>query len=147
MSSKEKLVFLYRFQLKPPKNYNDICDMKSTTQESWSHIWLTLFIHEYVEWLVTAVDPQMLENIFVYQRYPKPHYRPGHSTVHSQYLEATFLQITYERHPYLAREGELWVPFVSLKCDRSFTFEVVVLCAITCYISPRYIESLWHYGH
>ena len=34
MSSKEKLVFLYRFQWKPPTNYYDIYDTKSTTRES-----------------------------------------------------------------------------------------------------------------
>ena len=36
------------------------------------------------------------------------------------------------------------VCFVSSKCDRSFTFEVIIIWAITCYNVPRYIESmLW----
>ena len=51
-------------------------------------------------------------------------------------------KVTRERHQELAREGEVWVSFVILKCDRSFTFEVVVLYAITCYIVYRYIERV-----
>ena len=33
--------------------------------------------------------------------------------------------------------------FVSSKWDRSFTFEVVVLRVLSCYIVPRYIDSLY----
>ena len=31
-----------------------------------------------------------------------------------------------------------WCFFVSSKCDQSFTFEVLVLCAITCYCTAMY---------
>ena len=57
--------------------------------------------------------------------------------VRSRYLAVTFLKMTHERHPYIALMGELCVSLVSSKCDRCFTFEVVVLCAITCYIVSR----------
>ena len=44
-----------------------------------------------------------------------------------------FSQITDEGHLYLARE-----------CNRCFTFEVVLLWAITCYIVSRNIEIRWY---
>ena len=52
-------------------------------------------------------------------------------------LDSVNCQITHERHPYL------WLSFESYTRDRSFTFEFVVLCAIFCYIVPRYIKSLY----
>ena len=30
----------------------------------------------------------------------------------------------------------------SSTCDRSFVFKIVVLCGISCYFAPRYIESI-----
>ena len=55
----------------------------------------------------------------------------------ARYLVATFLQITNEIYTYLAREGV----FRDFEVQR-ITFEVVVLCAILCYIVPRYFGSL-----
>ena len=53
--------------------------------------------------------------------------------VRSRNIGVHFLQITRERHPW---------PFVSSKSDRSFTFEFIVLCAVSCYISPQIINNL-----
>ena len=47
-----------------------------------------------------------------------------------------------KRQPYLALMGELWLFFLSLKSRRGFTYDTAVLCAISCYIVRRYIESL-----
>ena len=54
-------------------------------------------------------------------------------TTRSRYLLVTFLQITHKRYRSLACEGGVWMSFLSSKCDRSFSFEVVVFCVITCY--------------
>ena len=62
--------------------------------------------------------------------------------MHSRYLAVTFLQITHERYPWF----EIWMSFMSTKSGQNFTFENVVLCAISCSILLRYIESLWHHG-
>ena len=47
--------------------------------------------------------------------------------------------------PFRARYG--WIP----NCHQSFTFKVVVLCAISCYIVPRYISrvcsTLYHHAY
>ena len=60
----------------------------------------------------------------------------------------TFLQISHEKHTQLALEGEVWVSFMCSNCDRSFTFEVVVLCAITCYYSGNtWLCVHWQWTH
>ena len=48
-------------------------------------------------------------------------------------------EITHERHPYLAREGEVWVSFLSSKCNQSFLHSNLLHCV---YIVPRCIETL-----
>ena len=45
--------------------------------------------------------------------------------------------------PTNARKTAITRPyFACLKSGRSFTFEFIALCAVSCYIVPRYIESI-----
>ena len=60
----------------------------------------------------------------------------------SSYHGWFFLRITHKRHPIArARQGEMWVSIASARSDWSFTILNVVLCALSSYIWPRYIES------
>ena len=63
-------------------------------------------------------------------------------TVRSRYIAVILLRITHERHHIAHPLGELWGVVREFKYDQSFVIESVMLCAISCYIQPRYIESL-----
>ena len=60
-------------------------------------------------------------------------------SVHSRYLGVLFLQITSDIHLKLTRKYKVRVSFVTLKSDPCFTFKVVMLSTITCYIVPIYM--------
>ena len=64
-------------------------------------------------------------------------------TVESPYIVVCFLQIINTPHS-LSIKARHGVSFLSSWSELSFSFLCYVLCSISWYIRPRYIESLWY---
>ena len=64
------------------------------------------------------------------------------SIVRSRYLAVTVLQIIHERHPMLAREGKVWVSFVSLKCPKFYLRNCCAVCNNELYCTENYHECV-----
>ena len=71
----------------------------------------------------------------------------GPCILHGQYMaipisRGHFSPNNSRNTPIARSNGRVWLSSKNSKSDWCFTFEVVVLRAISCYVLPRYIESL-----